>query len=73
MVVLRGPRPGDTPVLLAIAEESGLFGQGEVDNLLASMLTQYWNDELDERHHVIVCTGSSLSVHDELGLPRSRR
>ncbi|MEM7182434.1 MAG: GNAT family N-acetyltransferase [Spirochaetota bacterium] len=45
--------------LLAIAHKTGIFPEGEVEELLGSTLSGYFSGELEERHHI-------LAIEDEV-------
>ena len=50
MAAVRVVRPDDTPRLLEIAQSTGLFGPGEVEELLANTLTAFHEGTLGENH-----------------------
>ena len=58
-VQLRAPLPADTPGLLALAQSTGLFAEGEVEDLLGTTLASFHSGELGPDHAIRVAIGAS--------------
>lgn len=55
-VQLRQPLPAETPALLALAQSTGLFADGEVDDLLGTTLAAFHAGELGSDHAIRVAS-----------------
>ena len=64
---MRGPAPEESDALLAVASASGLFGEGEVEELLGAALTSWHAGALGEGHAVRVACGSGAEESRVLG------